>query len=177
MKQTKFFIVAAPLAIALGVLFAFIESSAHAQVPPSTIACTASTVTPTAGGVATGVVPDAGTAEGISAENVRSYVVYACPPVGQTITAAGQFDNYHCHAATGKCGIVQSNKQSITTATATPGTVSAGQGTGAPACWESGPFTVPYFDSTSDRIVWVPNGITVATTDGGVLTTYVCPSK
>jgi hypothetical protein len=154
------------------------EAEAQDARPPTTLSCTSSSVACSGStGVCTGAVPDAGTAEGVAIGLTRAYVVYSCPPVGQTITATGSYNDYHCHAATGKCPIVQANTQTITTATTNTTGVSGGQGTGTGGCLELAPFTVPYYDNSSDRMVWVPNGITVSPTDGGSLTTYVCPAQ
>lgn len=152
------------LAVVLGLLAA--AGLALAEPPPTTIACTSTDQS--CDGVATstcaGLVPDAGSATGIPTANVRSYFVRVCPPVEQTLAGAGSALDYHCRAANGRCAEVRDNRQAINAPNGPAGT-----------CWESGTFTVPYLDNTSDTMTWVLSGVTVTPGDAGTATVTICP--
>ncbi len=176
--RTKILLAGLGLVALAAVLLPSGDAQAQSVLPPSTIGCTAQLSACHGGtGVCNGLVPDAGSDAGVLAGRVRAYHVYMCPPVGASITATGSVRNFHCHASTGKCAEVAANRQSITTALSVAQGAALGVGTGAPECWEAGPFTVPYYDNSADSINWIPVGVTVTAPDGGALTTYICPAQ
>ncbi len=80
-------------------------------------------------------------------------------------------------ARAGRCPEVVSNRYTVAVApTPASGAVSGGIGTNRGGAMEMGPYSVPYFDNTGDTINWIPTDIIVSPTDGGSLTTYICPA-
>lgn len=157
-----------PLIAAAAVSLVLLAWVALAQ--PVAKPCTSYTSTCTSG-TCTGLVPDAGTASGISLSGVLGYYLEVCPVSGQTLLGAGTLHDYHCRSATGTCPEVVANKQTITAAT-----------TAAAPCWRSPDFEMLGFYPGGDRMTWAASGVTVSTgtlADGGVddqpITTYICP--
>ena len=162
----------------VAVALAALALAALAEPFPLTKTCTSlSTTCSGSTGVCEGSVPDAGITTGMPLTGVRSYYWYSCPPRGQAITAAGSWANYHARAGNGRTAEVQDNAKTQSTATTNPGVPAGGIGTGYGGCTEAASYTVPYHDTTGDRMYWIPVGITVSPTDGGTLTTYICPAR
>lgn len=133
-----------------------------------TCTSTNQTCSATATSTCAGNVPDAGSATGITIENVQSYFLRACPPTGQTFSGAGSVQLFHCYAGDGKCAEVRDNRQSIN--------APAGPSEGG-MCWESATFVVPYIDNTSDTLTAILSGVTTSPGDAGTATISICPQR
>lgn len=142
-------------------LVAVVAGLASGEPPATTVTCVTDSHTCTAGSC-TGAVPDGGSTTGVALLYVRSYYVRVCAEPGQTLSGAGNLLDYHCRAqADAGCAEVKTNRQPVTK-------------TGE-QCEETPTFVIPYMDTTSDRMLWIPSAVTVS--GGSTVGVSICPQK
>jgi hypothetical protein len=161
--RSKLFLPAAAVA-AVASVAALLLNTSGVSPAATTTSCTSYAVA-CSGGTCTGTVPDGGEGLGLLTANVAGYTVRLCATVNRTLSGAGTLKDYHCSGTTLDAGAfgcpeVLGNAQAVTAS--------------AVRCQEFPPFVVPYTDNTGDKMVWIPNAVTVS--GGAVVDVSICPN-